>query len=164
MLLFTVNQHRPDSPQNSSAGSSPAMSHSSSSPAPPSSPSLQESPKNCSYIYRDWLLFTTSSTSKSMSSMFSLPLRSNLSAVNISRIHIDFHQPHDNDPFLSSSITASNLLLTSLKQPSKITIFNWLHQFYKSLAIISKILQRNFHDEISPSGGNRSEASASTAK
>ncbi|XP_037911810.1 semaphorin-1A isoform X2 [Hermetia illucens] len=49
-----VTQHRSDSPQNSSSGSSPVMSHSSSSPAPPSSsPSPQESPKNCSYIYRD---------------------------------------------------------------------------------------------------------------
>lgn len=52
--IFAVNQHRSDaSPQNSSSGSSPSMSHSSSSPAPPSSPSPQESPKNCSYIYRD---------------------------------------------------------------------------------------------------------------
>lgn len=52
--------HRSDSPQNSSgSGSSPALSNSSSSPAPPSSPSPQESPKNCSYIYRDWLQFNT---------------------------------------------------------------------------------------------------------
>ena len=55
--------HRSDSPQNSSgSGSSPTLSHgsgSSSSPAPPSSPSLHESPKNCSYIYRDWLQFNT---------------------------------------------------------------------------------------------------------
>lgn len=50
---IAVSQHRSDSPQHSS-GSSPSMSHSSSSPAPPSSsPSPQESPKNCSYIYRD---------------------------------------------------------------------------------------------------------------
>lgn len=58
-LLFfrskLVSQNRSDSPQNSSSGSSPVLSHSSSSPAPPSSsPSPQESPKNCSYIYRDW--------------------------------------------------------------------------------------------------------------
>ncbi|XP_055681503.1 semaphorin-1A [Lutzomyia longipalpis] len=49
-----ATQHRSDSPQNSSSGSSPVMSHSSSSPAPPSSsPSPQGSLKNCSYIYRD---------------------------------------------------------------------------------------------------------------
>ncbi|XP_035777828.1 semaphorin-1A-like [Anopheles albimanus] len=49
-----VTQHRSDSPHHSSSGSSPVMSNSSSSPAPPSSsPSPQESPKNCSYIYRD---------------------------------------------------------------------------------------------------------------
>ncbi|XP_034474317.1 semaphorin-1A isoform X2 [Drosophila innubila] len=60
-----VTQHRSNSPQqqqqqqqqqqpHSSSGSSPVMSNSSSSPAPPSSsPSPQESPKNCSYIYRD---------------------------------------------------------------------------------------------------------------
>lgn len=50
----TVTQHRSDSPHNTSSGSSPVMSNSSSSPAPPSSsPSPEESPKNCSYIYRD---------------------------------------------------------------------------------------------------------------
>ncbi|EDW03507.1 GH11272 [Drosophila grimshawi] len=50
-------QQQPQQPQaqtHSSSGSSPVMSNSSSSPAPPSSsPSPQESPKNCSYIYRD---------------------------------------------------------------------------------------------------------------
>lgn len=67
----TVNPHRSDvSPPNSSSGSSPSMSHSSSSPAPPSSPSPQQSPKNCSYIYRDWL----PAPSKSMSA-HRLPLR-----------------------------------------------------------------------------------------
>lgn len=53
-IFVLVTQHRSNSPQNSSSGSSPVMSNSSSSPAPPSSsPSPQESPKNCSYIYRD---------------------------------------------------------------------------------------------------------------
>ena len=54
--------HHSESPRHSSGtGSSPALSNSSSSsPAPQSStPSPQESPKNCSYIYRDWLQFNT---------------------------------------------------------------------------------------------------------
>lgn len=53
--------HHSESPRHSSgSGSSPALSNSSSSPAPQSStPSPQESPKNCSYIYRDWLQFNT---------------------------------------------------------------------------------------------------------
>ncbi|KAL9927449.1 LOW QUALITY PROTEIN: semaphorin 1a [Glossina fuscipes fuscipes] len=56
-----VTQHRSNSPQHSSSGSSPVMSNSSSSPAPPSSsPSPQESPKNCSYIYRDLITNTKS--------------------------------------------------------------------------------------------------------
>lgn len=54
IFFYSVSQNRSDSPQHSSSGSSPVLSHSSSSPAPPSSsPSPQESPKNCSYIYRD---------------------------------------------------------------------------------------------------------------
>lgn len=76
-------QHRSDSPQHSSgSGSSPALSNSSSSPAPPSSPSPQESPKNCSYIYRDWLQFNTTppslmnaTTSSAGASQKSSPLK-----------------------------------------------------------------------------------------
>lgn len=68
--------------------------------------------------------------------------------------------PDDDDLFLSSGTIASNLL-TSLKQPSKMT-FNWSRQFNETLATISGLLQRNFQENPYP-GCNVSEASASTA-
>lgn len=70
------------------------------------------------------------------------------------------HYPDDDDLFLSSGTIASNLL-TSLKQPSKMT-FNWSRQFNETLATISGLLQRNFQESPYP-GCNVSEASASTA-
>lgn len=68
--------------------------------------------------------------------------------------------PDDDDLFLSSGTIATNLL-TSLKQPSKMT-FNWSRQFNETLATISGLLQRNFQESPYP-GCNVSEASASTA-
>lgn len=68
--------------------------------------------------------------------------------------------PDDDDLFLSSGTIATNLL-TSLKQPSKMT-FNWSRQFNETLATISGLLQRNFQENPYP-GCNVSEASASTA-
>lgn len=66
----------------------------------------------------------------------------------------------DDDLFVSSGTIATNLL-TSLKQPSKMT-FNWSRQFNETLATISGLLQRNFQESPYP-GCNVSEASASTA-
>lgn len=66
----------------------------------------------------------------------------------------------DEDIFVSNTTIASNLL-TSLKQPSKMT-FNWSRQFNETLATISGLLQRNFQENPYP-GCNVSEASASTA-
>lgn len=68
--------------------------------------------------------------------------------------------PDDDDLFVSSGTIATNLL-TSLKQPSKMT-FNWSRQFNETLATISGLLQRNFQESPYP-GCNVSEASASTA-
>lgn len=68
--------------------------------------------------------------------------------------------PDDDDLFLSSGTIATNLL-TSLKQPTKMT-FNWSRQFNETLATISGLLQRNFQESPYP-GCNVSEASASTA-
>lgn len=68
--------------------------------------------------------------------------------------------PDDDDLFLSSGTIATNLL-SSLKQPSKMT-FNWSRQFNETLATISGLLQRNFQENPYP-GCNVSEASASTA-
>lgn len=68
--------------------------------------------------------------------------------------------PDDDDLFLSTGTIATNLL-TSLKQPSKMT-FNWSRQFNETLATISGLLQRNFQENPYP-GCNVSEASASTA-
>lgn len=68
--------------------------------------------------------------------------------------------PDDDDLFVSSGTIATNLL-SSLKQPSKMT-FNWSRQFNETLATISGLLQRNFQESPYP-GCNVSEASASTA-
>lgn len=73
---------------------------------------------------------------------------------------MSFQYPDDDDLFLSSGTIATNLL-TSLKQPSKMT-FNWSRQFNETLATISGLLQRNFQESPYP-GCNVSEASASTA-
>lgn len=69
-------------------------------------------------------------------------------------------QQDDDDLFLNTGTIATNLL-TSLKQPSKMT-FNWSRQFNETLATISGLLQRNFQENPYP-GCNVSEASASTA-
>lgn len=168
---FAVTQHRSDSPQHTSSGSSPA-SHSSSSPAPPSSPSPQESPKNCSYIYRDWL----ENTSKSMSSI-ALPAQHHhqqqshrsspsSSAVDSIKSSHCFMPPNDNENHyanIESTSNGSNLLSSSWLPASKLPSFNWTRQFNDTLATIGSMLQRNFQIENYPSAGNVSEASASTA-
>lgn len=69
--------------------------------------------------------------------------------------------PNDDDDLFVSSGTIATNLLTSLKQPSKMT-FNWSRQFNETLATISGLLQRNFQESPYP-GCNVSEASASTA-
>lgn len=68
--------------------------------------------------------------------------------------------PDDDDLFVNTGTIATNLL-TTLKQPSKMT-FNWSRQFNETLATISGLLQRNFQENPYP-GCNVSEASASTA-
>lgn len=74
--------------------------------------------------------------------------------------NISMPAPDEDDLFVSNATIASNLL-TSLKQPSKMT-FNWSRQFNETLATISGLLQRNFQENPYP-GCNVSEASASTA-
>lgn len=91
-----------------------------------------------------------------------LPFQSHSStSTYVNNQNTGSHLNDDNDSFISNATVASNLL-TSLKQPSKMN-FNWSRQFNETLATISNMLQRNFHDNIQPSGGNVSEASASTA-
>lgn len=91
------------------------MSHSSSSPAPPSSsPSPQESPQNCSYIYRDWLI----NISKCQSSPTLSPHRHSMTtAAN-----------------LTNNVESETelLLVTSLKQPPKMAL-SLAHQFNNKL-------------------------------
>lgn len=102
---------RSESPHHSSgSGSSPALSNSSSSsPAPQSStPSPQESPKNCSYIYRDWLQFNT--TPPSLMNHSSSPIVNQLCQPNVKSL--------TTTPSMSRSSTKSNAKTLQPKKSS----------------------------------------------
>lgn len=83
-------------------------------------------------------------------SSITLPLKSHPSPSS-STLTTARHSNDDHDPFFLSGNS-------SIKNA-----FAWTRHFNETLATISNLLRRNFHDDHYPSGGNVSEASASTA-